>query len=209
MSNRAIRMYEPDQPYDEWDKQAQLLNFGIRPSTSRWNEVAGNEANRSIQYNVNTYVPDTQLELDLKFDSVFTVCFWAKFLDSVPTSTFVLALEDGTKLSTEVTISDNDWHYYAVSRNVNNDIRMFVDGVMESTTINSSVTLNLCSNSFVLLGDPYTDNKIVVDDLCIVEGALYTANFTLPTDYIDLFSYRSYLVIEISSGKVWGYGEVV
>lgn len=209
MSNRAIRMYALSEPYDAWDENAQVLNFGVMPSESRWNTLAGNAANRSMQYTVNTYIPDTQLELDLTFDSVFTVCFWAKFLGSTTSMVFMLVLNEDTKLAVELPAPDNDWHYYAVSRDVNNDIRMFVDGVMETTTLNSSATLNLGGNGFVFLGDPYANTSMAIDDLCIVEGTLYTANFTLPTDYIDLSMYRSVLVIEISTGKVWGYEEVV
>lgn len=205
MSNKAIRFLTPDQPYDEWDKQAKLMNFGVAESESKWSTVAGNESRRAIQYKINTYVPDCQLELDLNFPAVFTVCFWAKVLGDISSLDFMLVLDASTQLATQIATPDNEWHYYAVSRDISGDIRMFIDGVTEPTIINSTVALNFGGNSYVFLGDAYADNTVVVDDLCIVEGTLYTADFTLPVNYIDLSAYRSYLVIEISTGKVWGY----
>lgn len=218
MSNRAIRMYTPDQPYDEWNKPAKLMNFGVRASEARWSKVAGNENRKSIYYKLNTYVPDCQLELDLNFPTVFTVCFWAKFPaakngdSDISMPRFLVILDDGTVLRETISTPDNEWHYYAVCRDNSNVIRMFIDGIALSTEVTSTVPLNLANNSYVYVGQDrqtFTGDEVIVDDLCIVEGALYTGNFSLPTNYIDLSGYKSYLVIEISTGKVWGYKEVV
>jgi len=84
-------------------------------------------------------------------------------------------------LSTTSSVTDNQWHHYAATRS-GSTIRVFLDGVQESTTIwegtvsETPRVLQVGYDSSASYLDGY------IDDLRITKGvARYTSNFTPPT----------------------------
>lgn len=103
---------------------------------------------------------------------------------------------------TPTPVTDGAWHHFAVVRN-SNTIKFFVDGVLAHT---SSVAVSAgffnISNPLYLGCSPgRTAYDGSIDDLCIIKGlALWTADFTPPTDYLSL---RKFLFID-ENRAVWG-----
>ena len=85
------------------------------------------------------------------------------------------------------------WHHIAVTKE-SNSVRIFVDGVLQSTTANSDVT-NLANTLYIGSfggGGLYYDGYI--SNVRVVKGtALYTSNFTVPTEQLTAVSGTSLL----------------
>ena len=91
----------------------------------------------------------------------------------------------GPDLDEDILFQDSNFHHIAITRDSNNDIRFFIDGVsqkMGSTnpaprTWSVSNTIDMES---LFIGEGVDDTHI--DDFRIVKGcAVWTANFTPPT----------------------------
>jgi hypothetical protein len=85
-------------------------------------------------------------------------------------------------------VTDTLWHHIAVSRSGTN-LYIFVDGTLVSTTTNVSASMGSTTQP-LSIGFQTQDNTYLtgyIDDLRITKGkALYTANFTPPTQSLTL-----------------------
>ena len=152
------------------------------------------------------YKSDSGSSFDTKFDfgtGFFFVSFWAKFLPEFATherNRLMIGFEDGLVLSTDL-VTDSNWHWYMMSKDDNNEFRMYVDGVVAtckdandstdpgdtSHTITSG--FNLTNDSFVFVGNVYkntTGFKVAFDDLYITKGYYGDWNdVAVPDRYIE------------------------
>lgn len=214
MANKAVRSLENALPYDAFDNRAKVVNFGVLGNVAKFSSVTDGD---SLKFVKNTYIGDGQYGLQLKFDTVFTVSFWAKLpegsmgVSQASTNRFMIVLDEGTKIDYTISSVDNNWHHYSIVRDGSNTITMRIDGTTVGTTT-SIESFDLTNNSYIYLGDRYnyhTGYDVIVDDMCIVEGVLWNNDFDtdLPIDYLDLSAFKQYLVIVVSSGEVYGYAQ--
>lgn len=216
MSSKAVRSKKNSNPYDAFDGMAKLVNFGAVSDIGKFNTIPENVDNDSIKFTDNTYLTDGQYNLDMVFVNIFSISFWAKFpatergKSDLSNTRFILILDDETKIEHIITNPDNLWHHYSIVRESNGRTTMRIDGVTVETPIITSAALNLSNNSYIYLGDNYKYYEgydVIVDDLCVVDGVLWTRDFDsdLPTDYLDLSKFKHYLYVVVGSGEVWGY----
>ena len=169
----AYRMISWREPQDDFRENEKLVNIGTGASEPRWPTHVDNQSMKFIQ---NTYIGDGTLGLDLTFAGTFTVTFWAKFpVSSLGTAfasdvMFFVVFEGGTTVKYILPSTDNNWHYYTVSRDSSNLVVLRIDGVtVESQTVAS--TLNLDNNSYIGLGNHrgnFDGYDVIVDDVVIL-----------------------------------------
>ena len=41
----------------------------------------------------------------------------------------------------------------------------------------------------------------------IIDTEVYSSDYTLPTEYVDVSNFKNCLYIKVSTGEVWGYKE--
>lgn len=218
MSSRVIRSHLNALPYDDFEVSAKMVNFGAISDIGKFNNIVANADNDSLNYVHNSYISDGQGMLNVNFTGVFTVSFWAKFpatvrgLSELTNIRFMIVLNDGTVINHNITNPDNLWHHYSVVRSADGLTTMRIDGETVETPIITSAALNLENDSYIYLGDIYRyydGCNVIVDDLCIVDGVVWTQDFDteLPDDYLDLSKFRHYLYVIVSTGEVYGYAE--
>ena len=219
MSSRAVRSLINALPYDDFDSSAKLVNFGAIHDTGKFNSIPENVDNDSLRYLHNTYLTDGQYNINVSFGGVFSISFWAKFPatslgeSDLSDIRFILVLNNGQKLEHTISSSDNNWHHYSIVRESNGMTTMRIDGLTVGTPTVTSAALNLTDNSYIYLGQSeyryYDGYEVITDDVCIVDGVLWTQDFTteLPDDYLDLSKFKHYLYVVVSTGEVYGYAE--
>ena len=152
------------------------------------------------------YKSDSGSSFDTKYDfgtGFFFVSFWAKFKPDWSTlekNRFMIGFEDDLVLSADIN-TDTDWHWYMLSKNNQNEFRMYIDenavsckDVSDaddegSTSHTITSAFNLTGKSFVFLGNVYKNNtgfEVAFDDLYITKGYYGDWNdVSVPTDYIE------------------------
>jgi len=95
-----------------------------------------------------------------------------------------LIFNDGTSdiITSSGTVSSGTWQHVAVSRDANNDTRMFIGGsqvgsVSSSSVIGSSGDVFIASDINGING--FAGN---MTDIRVTKNAVYTANFDAPTE---------------------------
>jgi len=214
MSTSCVRFDKNIIPYDVLNLEAKLVNFGVCGSTAKFPENINNSSGWFVR---NSYIVNAQDDFHMRFDSVFTVMFWAKFIerpyvDEVYGNRFILILDDGSVISYRIpdsSISIADWNHYSIIRDVDNIISMRINGMTVRSEVNSA-PFDLTNSSYIYLGNSNryaTGYDVITDDILIFNGMLYDSDFSeLPDDYIDVTQFKQLLYIISSTGEVWGYG---
>lgn len=164
--------------------------------------------------NINTGFLTSGKAISLLATDKWTISFWNKMVSTAGYSV-ILGDSVGTKYSIQNSdtsaglgmrinnigyniydstypVNLNTWKHVAfVNDPTTSTIKLFVDGVQKH-----SITASGFSLSNMLLGNWGFSNKGTpgyIDDFCIIKGdALWTSNFTPPTDYL-LNVYRAYI----------------
>lgn len=213
MSTNCVRFNNPNIPYDALNGDAMWINFGVGGSDARF---PTNVDSVSGWFRKNGYLVNAQTHINMEFDNLFTVMFWAKCIDrgavdGIYGVQWVLTLNDNVAIRVQIpdTVTLTDWNHYSIVRDENNVITFRVNGTTIRTEISSAI-FDLSDESCMWFGSKYkkvTGDECIVDDILIFDGAAYTEDFDeLPTDYIDVTQFTRLLYIITSTGEVWGYG---
>ena len=216
MSNTCIRSLYSGNNIDVLNGNDNCFSLG----------VTGNESPILPRENPNSYIAIKLTEnaiitsnidtMNLRYADLFTICFWFKFpkkaiTDTVYPNKIVLVMNDGSKpidMALPDTMLDNEWHYISIGRN-GSDITYRLDGATV-TTVASSAVLDFTDKSFLYLGNNNknaTGFDVVIDDLIIIDTEVYSSDYTLLTEYVDVSNFKNCLYIKVSTGEVWGYKE--
>lgn len=125
-----------------------------------------------------------------------------------PNATGKLAFNwyDGSSKSAvgDSTIPLNTWTHIALSISTGS-IKLFVNGVLQTITGNSTTTNQSGTFGYLLIGSFYTSGSVYgyfgnISNLRIVKGtALYTANFTTPTQPLTAVANTSLLTLQTNN----------
>lgn len=124
--------------------------------------------------------------------------------DPYRATTVTLSLNKTTydpRSTSSINVADGNWHHYAICKK-QNILYWFIDGNFIDTLTPSFPTTNILlpDGGFSVGGaDNYTYFNGQIDDLCVVGSALWTDNFTPPTNYLSLNN-----VIYLSGQEAWG-----
>jgi hypothetical protein len=78
---------------------------------------------------------------------------------------------------------DNNWHHFALTRDTSNNLKMFVDGTQDGSTV-TGFTNNLTQTGHLVGANDTTGNGDFlgyIDELRLTMKARYTSNFSAPT----------------------------
>tara|TARA_R100001129_G_scaffold182023_2_gene162035 strand:+ start:83 stop:2119 length:2037 start_codon:yes stop_codon:yes gene_type:complete len=78
---------------------------------------------------------------------------------------------------------DNNWHHFALTRDTSNNLKMFVDGTQDGSTV-TGFTNDLTQTEHLVGANDTTGNGDFlgyIDELRLTMKARYTSNFTAPT----------------------------
>ena len=89
----------------------------------------------------------------------------------------------GNTITGTATPFDNNWHHFALTRDTSNNLKMFVDGTQDGSTV-TGFTNDLTQTEHLVGANDTTGNGDFlgyIDELRLTMKARYTSNFTAPT----------------------------
>ena len=89
----------------------------------------------------------------------------------------------GNTITGTATPFDNNWHHFALTRDTSNNLKMFVDGTQDGSTV-TGFTNDLTQTEHLVGANDTSGNGDFlgyIDELRLTRKARYTANFTAPT----------------------------
>ena len=208
MAKSNIRMFSLNHIKDLLNSNANWLDMGVTHVEPKF---VNDKSITGARYGMGAYAFNYNESVPMNFSTTFTIAFWAKAVrgaidDNVYKNNIVLVLETGDKLIVEIPDSYDltEWHFYAITRDGDNNINFCIDTAVLGTKVQSG-DFNLGSNSYFFLGNQnrYATGFIFeVDDIIIFDGSV-DSSFK-PDDYVSTNIFTQLLVID-SSGQVWGY----
>lgn len=194
-----------------------FLSLGVNGYNSPFDE---NNKYTAACFKENSMIVSNSDNTNLRYADIFTVCFWVKFpkkaiIDTVYPNKFIFVMNNGEAVIdyvlTEEKILNDEWHYFVVTRDINNNIIFMIDGKVIKTVENNTEIFDLNDNSYIYLGcDNYnsTGYDVAIDDFIVIDTNIFQNDISVPTDYIDVSQFKYCLYIKVSTGEVFGYTEV-
>ena len=135
-------------------------------------------------------------------------------VDLVPGTRVVACTLDGTysgyELSGNTALKENTWNHIALVKNSSNVYKLYINGKQETATYNATGTISASSNfyigtSFYSPTDANRSPTAHFSDVRVVSDAVYTTNFTPPTEPLTAIT-NTELLTTTNKNDIWDAG---